>query len=208
MNRNNLSIIFLALLVAVAFYLLGKKSGSNNTTVDVANNVAVIKEIAELAALDVQGNTTVNYTNKDNDEGIMAGLKNLFNEKTIYLSIPYDAKYGVDMSAQNVNIDTKEGTATIYLPAIKLLSLQLSLDRVNAFEKTGLFNSLTLEDYLKVSKVLYAEARKSLESNQAHKKLAEEHVKIILEKYYKPLGLKVNCVFGPGSNVNTKRPLQ
>lgn len=188
----------MAILVAVAFYFLGKKNGSNITNVNVANNVSIIKEIAELAALDVQGNTNINYTNKETDDGLFASLKNLFNEKTVNLTIPYDAKYGVDMSVQNVSIDTKAGIATVYLPEIKLLSLQLNLDRASAMEKTGLFNQLTLDDYLKVSKILYTDARKSLENDEAHKKLAADHIKFILEKYYKPLGLKVECVFGKG----------
>ena len=53
--RSNFSIIFLALLVAVGFYFLGKKNGSSQARTDIVQNVSLVKEIAELAALQVNG---------------------------------------------------------------------------------------------------------------------------------------------------------
>lgn len=193
--KNNTALIILSILACIAFYFWGKKNGSNNTNVSVANNVAIIKEIAELASLNVAGNTTVNSTNKESG-GIFSELKNLFGEKTINITIPYEAKYGVDMSKQNAVIDTKAGTATIYLPEVKLLSLQLQLDKTGAMSQTGLMNQVTLDDYVKAHKTLYSEARKTLEKNANYQKLAQEHIRFILEKYYQPLGLEVKCVFG------------
>lgn len=186
----------MVLLVAAAFYFLGRKNGSNTTKVDVVQNVEIIKEIAELSALEVSGTTNLKMTNRGDNESMWNKFKNYFAESTIQLSIPYEAKYGVDMSNQKVTIDTKAGTALVYLPEVKLLSLQLKLDRVDAITKTGILNTITVDEYIKAQKQLYEEANRALELNPNNIELAKNHLQFILEKYYAPLGLKVECVFG------------
>jgi hypothetical protein len=194
--RNNVLIIFLVLLVASAFYFLGKKNGSNNTKTDIVQNVEMIKEIAELSALDVTGTTQITMTNRGDNNGMWSKFKNYFAESTLRLAIPYEAKYGVDMTNQKVAIDTKAGTAIIYLPECKLLSLQLKLDKVDAITKTGVLNTITVDEYIKAQKQLYEEANKTLVNNPNAIKLAKDHIRVVLEKYYKPMGLKVELVFG------------
>jgi len=194
--RNNLVIIVLILLVAFAFYFLGKKNGSNNTKTDIVQNVEMIKEIAELSALDVTGTTQITMTNRGDNNGMWSKFKNYFAESTLRLAIPYEAKYGVDMTNQKVEINTKAGTAIIYLPECKLLSLQLKLDKVDAITKTGVLNTITVDEYIKAQKQLYEEANKTLVNNPNAIKLAKDHIRVILEKYYKPMGLKVELVFG------------
>ncbi|MEP6712506.1 MAG: DUF4230 domain-containing protein [Ferruginibacter sp.] len=194
--RNNTVIIFLILLVALAFYFLGKKNGSTQARIEVVNNVAVIKEIAELGALNVSGNTNLKMTNRGDNDGLWKKFKNYFAENTLQVTIPFEAKFGIDMSNQKTKIDTKAGTVIIYLPKTKLLSLQLKLDQVDAISKTGILYSATIDEYIKAQKQLYGEALTQLEQNTNYQKLAEEHIKFILEKYYAPLGLKVQCVFG------------
>jgi hypothetical protein len=193
--RNNVLIIFLVLLVASAFYFLGKKNGSNNTKTDIVQNVEMIKEIAELSALDVTGTTQITMTNRGDNNGMWSKFKNYFAESTLRLAIPYEAKYGVDMTNQKVAIDTKAGTAIIYLPECKLLSLQLKLDKVDAITKTGVLNTITVDEYIKAQKQLYEEANKTLVNNPNAIKLAKDHIRVVLEKYYKPMGLKVELVF-------------
>ncbi len=193
--KNTFLIIFLILLSAAAFYFLGKKNGSNNTNVAVVQNVALIKEIAELGALSVEGSTNLKSTNLESSGAFINRLRNYFAENTLNINIPFTAKYGVDMSNKEVAINTNDSIVTIYLPASKLLSLQLKLDEVNAINKTGLFRSTSIEEYIDAQKQLYKSVTKNLETNVSYKKLAEDHIKFILEKYYSPLGFKVNCVF-------------
>ena len=186
--RNNALIIFLVLLVAAAFYFLGKKNGSNTTKTDVVHNVEMIKEIAELSALNVYGTTQTTITNRGDNASMWSKFKNYFAESTLRLAIPYEAKYGVDMSHQEVVIDTKAGTAIIYLPECKLLSLQLKLDKVDAITKTGVLNTITVDEYIKAQKQLYEEANKAVSANANNINLAKDHIRVILEKYYKPMG--------------------
>ncbi len=200
--KNSFIIIFLIILVAAAFYFLGKKNGSNTTKVDVVQNVELIKKIAELSALNVSGNTTLKITNALDDGGYWNKFKNYFVENTLQITLPYDAKYGVDMSNQKVIINTKDSTAIIYLPSCKLLSLQLRLDKLETMTQSGLLAGASVADLVKAEKKLYTEALTSLQNEQKYIKIAEEHISFILGKYYQPLGLKVKCVYG-----NIEKPL-
>jgi hypothetical protein len=187
--------IFLVLLVAAAFYFLGKKNGASQVKTEIIQNTALIKQIAELGALEVNGTTTVKVTNASGGSA-WEKFKNYFAENTLQIAIPYQAKYGVDINNQQMSINTKDTTAIIYLPACKLLSLQLQLDKVAAVSKTGLFNAISPEEYIAVQKQLYQECNNQLVNNADNIKMAEANICFILQKYYAPLHLKVNCVFG------------
>ena len=193
--RSSAVIIFSILLVALAFYFLGKKNGSNNTNVAVVQNVSLIKEIAELGALSVNGSTNLKSTNMETTNSFLSRFKNYFGENTLNINIPFTAKYGVDMDDKQVVIDTKDSTVYVYLPKSKLLSLQLKLDEVEAISKTGIFRSLSVEEYIESQKQLYKSVSRNLETNEAYKRLAEKHIQFIIQKYYEPLGFKVECVF-------------
>lgn len=201
MQVNSKLAIAALVLLAIAFYFLGKKNGGNLTRTEVVNNTAIIKEIAELGSLSVSGTTTVKTSNKEESGTMYNDLKNFFTEKTINITVPYEAKYGVDMSHQQLKVDTKAGTVTVYLPEVKMLSLQLKLNDMDAISKTGLLYTTTLDDFVKVEKTLYNAALAELQNNSNHKALAADHIRFILEKYYAPLGLKVKCVWGQGAKM-------
>ncbi len=194
--KNNSIIIFLVLLVAIAFYFLGKKNGAGKTKTTVVQNVELIKEIAQLASLQVNGVANIKVTNRDSSEGTFTKLKNFFTENTLQVSLPYEAKYGVDMMNRKVTIDTKKGVATIYLPACRLISMQLRVDKLESMNQTGLLNTTTITDFVKAQKQLYGTVSSTLENNAEFIKLAETNIANTLDKYYAPLGLKVKCVFG------------
>lgn len=189
-------VIVLVLLVAGAFYFLGKKNGEGQTKTDIIQNVALIKEIAQLASLEVNGETKIMVSNKGDGKGIWNKVKNYFAENTLQVVLPYEAKFGVDMKNQQVSINTKDSTVTIVLPAAKLLSLQLRLDKLQSMNKTGLFSAVTMEEFVDAQKQLYASASATLEGNQPYLRLAEDNIRNTLSKYYQPMGYKVVCVFG------------
>jgi uncharacterized coiled-coil protein SlyX len=194
--KNFFLIAFLVLVIAAAFYFLGKQNGSGQVKTDIIQNTDLIQQIAELGALEVNGTTNITVSNRGDNSGVWNKFKNYFTESTLQVAIPYQAKYGVDMTNQKMTINTKDSTAIIYLPACKLLSLQLHLDKVNAVSKTGVFNSITLEEYVTVQKQLYQECNSQLVNNTTNLKLAQDNIRFILQKYYAPLQLKVECVFG------------
>lgn len=192
--KNSVAIV-LVLLIAIAFYFLGKKNGESNTKISLVENVEMIKQIAELGALDVTGNVRLKISNKEDNDGTWSKFKNYFSENTLLVTLPYEAKFGVDMSNQKLNIDTKAGKVIIKLPHCKLLSLQLKMDRMETMSQTGLFMSATMDDLVKAQKKLYAQALLNIEKNPEYIKLAEKHITEILSNYYKPLGYAVSCEF-------------
>ena len=193
--KNTGFIIFLVLLVSAAFYFLGKKNGGRDAKVTMVENVEMIKQIAELSALDVTGSVNLKISNKGDENGNWEKFKNYFAENTLQVNLPYEAKFGVDMSNQKMMINSKAGTANISLPHCKLMSLQLKMDRMETMTQTGLFTSASMNDLVKAQKQLYTQALSQLENNASHIKLAEEHIVTILNNYYKPLGYKVSCTF-------------
>ena len=194
--KNNFVTIFLILLVATGFYFLGKKNGAGKTRTSVVQNVALVKEIAQLASLEVNGVANIKMSNRDSGDGAWNKFKNYFTENTLQVSLPYEAKYGVDMINRKVNIDAKAGTVTIFLPAVKLMSMQLRVDKLESMTQTGLLNTTTITDFVKAQKQLYGTVSATLENNTSFIKLAENNITNTLNKYYSPLGYKVKCVFG------------
>ena len=194
--KNNTVTIILVLLVAAAFYFLGKKNGAGQTKTSVVQNVSLVKEIAQLASLQVNGMANIKMSNRDSGDGVWNKFKNYFAENTLAVSLPYEAKYGVDMSNKKVNVDTKAGLAVIYLPSCKLISMQLRLDKLESMNQTGILNTTSINDFVKAQKQLYATVGATLENNAGFIKLAEDNISNTLGKYYAPLGYKVKCVFG------------
>lgn len=193
--KNIVVVIISVVAVAIAFYFLGKKNGSGQVKTDIVQNVAIVQEIAQLASLEVNGSTNIKVSNKGESTAIWNKLKNYFTENTLQVSVPYEAKYGVDMRNQKMNIDTKAGTATIYLPAVKMLSMQLRLDKLESMQQTGIFSSVSIDAFIKAQKEMYAAANTTLASNAAYIKLAQENITQTLRRYYTPLGYDVNVIF-------------
>ena len=199
---KNSVVIVLVLLIAFSFYLLGKKNGASNTKISLVENVEMIKQIAELAALDVTGNVKLKISNKEDIDGTWGKFKNYFTENTLLVTLPYEAKFGIDMSNQKMNIDTKAATVVIRLPHSKLLSLQLKMDRMETMSQTGIFTNASMDDLVNAQKKLYAQALLNIENNAEYIKMAEKHIAEILSNYYKPLGFTVTCIFENATPTN------
>jgi Protein of unknown function (DUF4230) len=195
MKQNGL-IIFLALMLSIAFYFLGRKNGKSDASTTIVQNIELVKQIAELGALQVSATSNIKISNKGDEKGAWDKFKNYFAENTLQVNVPYDAKYGVDLSKQNIIVDTKKSAMKIYLPHCKLLSMQLKLDRMETMAQTGVFASASMSDLVNAQKQLYAQVLAGLENSPINIKLAEQHTAEIFTNYYKPLGYTVECVFG------------
>jgi hypothetical protein len=191
------SFVYIVLILAfgVAVYFLGKKSASNNITSTVVQNVNLVQQIAELSALSVNGTTSAKLSNNNGNGGMWDKFKNYFAENTLQVTIPYQAKYGVQLQDKKVTVDTKDKTVIVTLPKCKLLSLQLQLDKLEMMNQTGIFASTTIKDLSMAQKQLYEQAQASLTNNEAYIKQAELQITNILKNYYEPLGYTVQCVF-------------
>ena len=199
--KGNTVVIFLILICSIAFYFLGKKNGVSDVKISIVENVEMIKQIAELGALDVTGNLKLKVSNKDDDNGTWSKFKNYFSENTLLVTVPYEAKFGVDMKNQKMNVDTKANTVSIYLPHCKLLSLQLKMDRMETMTQTGIFASATMSDLVKAQKQLYTQAIQNIQQDPSYISMAEKHISEIMTKYYKPIGYSVTCIYRESINL-------
>lgn len=195
-TRRKILLGVLALLLAILIFFLGRNRGMRMQQTELINNTILIKEIAELSALSVKGNSTIKVSNKERENSFFGNLKNILVENTLNITIPYEAKYGVDMQNQDVEINTEQKTVIIFLPEVKLLSLQLQLDTVATMNKTGILQTTTLDQYVKVQQRLYNDTHRSLTENERYRQLAQNHIGAILQRYYSPMGYTVDVRFG------------
>jgi len=188
-------ILILVVIIALLAYFLGRKSG-NVTVQQIVSNEVIVRKIAEFASLEVQGNASIRSSNLAKDGSFSDQMKKLFMENTITISVPYVAKYGVNLSEQKIRISEENKKATIYLPVPKLLSYELRLDRSNFTSAEGLFYSQSHEDFQRVEKNLYTATRASMENNSMHLENAKQKIMQVLHQYYQPTGFKVTVIFG------------
>jgi hypothetical protein len=194
LTRNFIILIILAAFAIVA-YTIGKSIGEKNNETKLINNYSFVRNIIELAGLEVSGTTTYKTTNADSDGGFWSGVGNFFAEKTATVSIPYTAKYGVALKESDLKITRQDSVVLIQMPATALLSFELHLDRLETTNKKGLLIFQDDEFYNELQKKLYAEARKQLEANSAYLIQSKQRISTILTSYYQPLDLKVQCTF-------------
>lgn len=196
--KQNTLIIFLVLLLSGSFYFLGKRNGNNDATTTIVQNVEIVKQIAEMGALQVSATSNIKISNRGKEQGVWDKFKNYFAENTLQVNVPYDAKYGVELGKQNMKVDVKKNALIINLPHCRLISMQLKLDRMETMTQTGLFASASMTDLVLAQKQLYSQVLLQLENNAGNIKLAEQHIAEIFSNYYKPLGYSVQCIFDDG----------
>lgn len=185
---------FLILIIAVLAFLMGKGRASKTVDSMVMNNV-LIQQIAELSSLEARGNASIKSTNIADDGSLTDYLKKVFIERTVNITVPYVAKYGIDLNNQKITIEEENKQVYIVLPHPKLLSYELRLDKANAVSRKGLFESDNEEAYNKVMQKLYAQTREQLEKNTTFREQSKEKIRKIINDYYAPLNMKVHISF-------------
>lgn len=195
-KKGCIPVVFLILTVIIALlaYFLGKKN-SAKTIDSIAMNHVLIQEIAELSSLEVQGNASIKSTNIVNDGSITDQFKKLFMERTLNITVPYVAKYGINLQQQNITIEEKNKQVYIVLPNPKLLSYELRLDKADAMSRKGLLETSNEESYNKIMQKLYAQSKAQLEKNDTYKQQSKDKIRKLLQSYYAPMNMKVDISF-------------
>ncbi|HTN44788.1 MAG TPA: DUF4230 domain-containing protein [Flavipsychrobacter sp.] len=162
----------------------------------VLNNYSYVREIAELGTLEVNGISHMKRTNTAGDEGSWLGsLRKTLLEQTMNISVPYRAKYGVNMQDSSFRITRQDSLIIVQLPKPKLLSLELKLDAMAVNNKKGWLVSSDEELYINAQEKLYKEVRKQLEVDKNHLQQSQARVCSLLQSYFLSLGLKAQCRF-------------
>ncbi|MGN6509767.1 MAG: DUF4230 domain-containing protein [Chitinophaga sp.] len=191
------------ILAFIGIFMLGRCTGNGSAVNEKAvNNVLLIREIAELASLEVQGNASFKQSNVNNSGAWSDNLKRVFAENTAWVSVPYVAKYGVDTDSTNFRLTVKDTIVTIHLPQPKLLSFELKMNRMETSSRKGWFTFSDDETYTEVQKKLYDTERSQLEENVMYQKQSMDKIIAILRSYYTPLGYEVKVQFSGDTNMN------
>ena len=193
--KSSTLIIILLLALCGAMYFLGKRNGTTELKATVINNQQLKTQIAELSALDVSGNTSVKLSNAGDKSSWWENLKDYLAENTLQVTVPYHAKFGVDMQQGKVSISENDSAVVLNFPPVKMLSFQLELDKLETMNQTGLFSRTTIADMKRAEQEMYVAAKRQLETNSGYKEKAKQHIADIFTNYYRPLGYKVICNF-------------
>lgn len=190
---------FLLFIVVIAAVFIGYNIGvfftnRGNQTV-IIQNYSFVRDIAELASIEVTGTTSLTSSNITNDGSLTNELKRLFIENTVRLSAPYTAKYGVDLGDSSLRIEHNDSVLKIYLPPPKLLSYEIHLDRLEAVNKKGWFRFENEAAYNEFQKKMYADSRGLLEKNEVYLNRSKNKICGIIQKYFVTLHVKTICIY-------------
>ena len=186
--------IFLILLALTGAFFIGKSTGKKTVQQSYTMNYDFIKEIAELASLEVHGRSELKIE-KQFDPSVTGSIQKYFFENTAFLRIPYVAKYGIDMNNADIIVTPSDTQLTIHLLPVTLLSLELKLSEVQTMSQTGVFVSDDKASYQRMEKQLYNSSRNQLENNKMYITQAQNRIERIITNYYQPTGYKVKVVF-------------
>jgi hypothetical protein len=178
--------LVILVLLAVLIFWLGKRFGSTNVSQQVISNSTIVKEIAELASLDVQGSASIKRSNIENNGDWTDNLKKTFLENTVWVTIPYQAKFGVNIDDKLFKVQMTDKKIILQLPAPHLLSYELKMDRMETSNRKGWLLSQDDETYTDVQKKLYQTSRSQLENNALYIQQSKEKIRKVMEQYYAP----------------------
>ena len=184
------------ILFIILIFSIGRWSGSRNVNQQVLSNSLIVREIAELSSLEVQGSASIKRSNVENNGDWTDNLKKVFAENTIWVTVPYTAKYGVDVNEKNFKVDLENKKVRVSLPAPQLLSYELRLNQMETANKKGWLMFSDDETYTDVQKKLYETSRAQLRDNKIYIEQSKEKIRKIIGQYYTPFQLEVEVKFG------------
>jgi hypothetical protein len=190
--------IFIVLIAAcIIAYTVGQRRGRSDSRTELIENYAFVREIAELASLEVAGSSTFKSTNiPESEPGILSSFRKSLFEKTVTLTVPFTAKYGVNLSHDSLRIERSgDSVLKLHLPRPKLLSYELHMDRMDAVSKKGLLLAQNDAFYQDFQKKLYAQGRGQLAQNEMYLNRAADRVCSLLKSYFDITGLHTVCIF-------------
>lgn len=189
--------LWLLLIVgALLGFLIAKLAFKSEITDVYIDNPSMIRQIAELSTLEVEGEAKLNESNVGKDKSIWEDIKNYFGERTLLLNIPYTAKYGCKMGDEDITV-TKAGEneIKIVMSEPKLLSFEMRMDKMQQFTKNGAFVFQRDDKFKLPIQNLFNQTRTRLESGKENLKKAKENIQKILTTFFKPAGIKVTINF-------------
>lgn len=190
-------LFWLVIIAAAVFvgYSIAKYFTPRQNNTQLIDNYSFVKEIAELASLEVKGITTLTSSNLANDGSFTDELRRLFIERTVRISAPYTAKYGVNLQDSSLRIVRSDSVIKVYLPPPQLLSYEMHIDRLDASNKKGWLLFEDDEAYTAFQKKMYREGRQKLATNEIFLKRSRDKICDVIQKYFVPLHVRTLCIY-------------
>lgn len=173
-------------VVIVAVFWIGKQFGSKHITEETISNSQIVREIAELGSLEVMGNASIKTSNITDQNDWSDNLKKAFLENTVFVTIPYVAKYGVVIDSSQFHIHLDKKVIRVDLPAPALLSYELKVDKMETANRKGFLLFQDDETYTAVQKKLYQTSRDQLAHNNIYLQQSKDKIRRLLTQYYQP----------------------
>ena len=193
------SILIVIVAACIVAYTIGKKKGEADSETALIQNVAFVRDVAELASVEVTGTTTYKSTNApEGATGVSAAFRKALFEKSVTITAPYVAKYGVDLDAKNFRILRADSVVEVRMPHARLLSFELRLDRLETAASKGLLLFNDDNFYTQFEKKMFAQSRAQAEVSSIYLRRAEDRVCGLMRRYFGAVGLPVRCIFGEG----------
>ena len=179
----------------LAGYSIAKFFTPRENNTQLIDNYSFVKEIAELASLEIKGTTTLTSSNLANDGSFGDEMRRVFLERTVRLSAPYTAKYGVNLEDSSLRIVRNDSVIKVYLPPPQLLSYEMHIDRLEASNTKGWLLFENDEAYTAFQKKMYREGRQKLATNEVFLKRSRDKICDIIQKYFVPLNVRTLCIY-------------
>jgi hypothetical protein len=194
MTFTNILLLILILLTAYLAYQYGVRKGNSKTKETIILHAQIVRNIAEIATLEVKG---VNeYYNNDFDNNSWYGsLRNLFVGRNIMLKVPYTAKYGVALQNKKYKQTFKENDVLIILPEPELLSYEAHINEMQISTQLGILLEENSQNITSMQKQLYNDSKAQLQQDTAALSLSKKKIFQMFQHFYEPMGVNVHIQF-------------
>jgi hypothetical protein len=192
---NSLVLLLILICVLLAGFFLGKYFTKQENQNLVLQNHSFVRTIAEMSSLEVNGVSTLKSSNVLNDGSFSDEMRRMFNEKSIWITIPYTAKFGVNLKNQDIQVNKEQNEVVVTLPEPEMLSLELKLDRMETGNRKGWLQFSNDDTYIAYQKKIYSDTKEQLTKDPTYHNQAKDKLNKIITEYYAPLNMKVTVQY-------------
>ncbi len=172
-------VITLIAILTTAGVVIGFIKGADKVRNGLIANYPTVKNLVQGTTVEFDSVISVSLTKAD-DETLFNLLNTDSKADSVSFSIPYYARYGVDVTVRNFRLFRKEETVEVWLPDTKLQYCELKFDRMILNGKAASNNSAI------VRAKLYEYLIPVLEKNKINRKVSKTATVKALMYYFMP----------------------
>lgn len=186
MKRILIPLLFIVAAAGVAFYV-GAKYGANLVRNGLVANHPTMKNLTSgsFYEADTAIALTIDQLNQPELFNLLAGSS---KSDTILLTVPYYARYGVDLNTRYFRVVRDKETVEVSLPAVRPLYIDIRYGGVLA-NGVPVLDNLPGKLNSTYTRLLYPLVEMQLQKHRQHKKAAEQKLTQAVMYYFMPYQL-------------------